>query len=138
MRVVSTLFCEKVLKLQSGLSQLIGVFPGRINCLPGPAGSCATMDVQIMIEHDREEAFGIEIRGCAPDGAVVFLLPMQIAFKDPICWVDIALHGLMVPLTVSGRVVIEIHRLGEPWTEAGRLLFDVQPAVAAAPTRLSA
>ncbi len=138
MRVISTLFCEKVLKLQSGLSQLIGVFPGRINCLPGPVGACVAMDIQIMIEHDREEKFDIELRGSAPDGTTLFLHPITLAFSEPIAWADLAVNGLTVPLTSSGHIVIEIHRVGEPWVEAGRVRLDVKPPAALAPVRLSA
>ena len=138
MRIVSTLFCEKSIKLHSGLSQLIGVFQGRISCTVVSPNQSGVMDVQIMVEHDREETIDVEFRARGLDGALLVFLPARLEFKQPLCWFEITLNNLSIPLTRSGSVVIEAHRVGTEWFEAGKLHIDVETQAAAAPVRLSA
>jgi len=129
MKIVSTIFCEKLLTLANGRRQPIAILPGAVNLPVPPVGQTTMLPLcsHIFISSDKAEIANIEIQIKGLDGDLLLVYPHRLEFSAaPAPHLEVWVENLFVPVPKAGVVTLEFRAEGGEWAELSRLYIDFQ------------
>jgi hypothetical protein len=133
MKVITTLFCEKALKLHNGRSQLVGVIPGRAEMTSAPIGEILPLDAVIWLDRTEKGDVKSELRIESLAGDILAVKQVSLSFSGH-SWSELVITNIPLERVRHGGVVVKLKEAGGQWVEAGRLevtitapLIDVEP-----------
>lgn len=133
MKVITTLFCEKALKLHNGRSQLVGVIPGRAEMTSAPVGEVLPLDAVIWLDRAERGDVKCELRIESLAGDILAVKQVSLSFSGH-SWSELVITNIPLARVRHGGVVVKLKETGGQWVEAGRLevtitapLIDMEP-----------